>query len=156
MTQYRNGQSDCPQSPTSPLSQASYSPSQSPGLSPANTMNSSTFSDAYYVQQQTNALQHRFEHFNMVRLISVFLFCFFSFDQKQIQERFYMEHFLQIWAFLVRRSSGHMVSLCVHCVPYLRNHWRSTFIICHRTTLGHCTKHKQYLFDWIILKAPKL
>ncbi|KAI0223950.1 CREB-regulated transcription coactivator 3 [Lamellibrachia satsuma] len=66
MTQYRNGQSDCPQSPTSPLSQTSYSPSQSPGLSPANTMNSSNFTDAYYVQQQTNALQHRFEHFNML------------------------------------------------------------------------------------------
>ena len=79
MTQYRNGQTDCPQSPTSPLSQTSYSPSQSPGLSPANTMNSATFTDAYYVQQQANALQHRFEQFNMVRPIYTFFPTFTSF-----------------------------------------------------------------------------
>ena len=57
-----------PQSPTSPLSQHSYSPSQSPhNLSPSNVSGTS-FADAYYQHQQlqANALQHQFEQFNMV------------------------------------------------------------------------------------------
>ena len=69
MTQYRNNSTEtgC-QSPTSPHSQPSYSPSQSPGLSP-HSWNSKVFEmDPYHVQQQqqTNALQHQFEQFNMV------------------------------------------------------------------------------------------
>lgn len=69
----------CPQSPTSPLSQPSYSPSQSPGLPPtaANPQQgpppppqgpAGGFNDAYYMQQaaQTQALQHQFEQFSMV------------------------------------------------------------------------------------------
>ena len=69
LTQYRNNISEtgC-QSPTSPHSQSSYSPSQSPGL-PSQNWNSSSFEmDPYKIQQQqqTNALQQRFEHFNMV------------------------------------------------------------------------------------------
>ena len=59
------GGGGCPQSPTSPLSQHSYSPSQSPNnLSPSN-MSGASFTDAYYQQQQqqiqANALQHQFE-----------------------------------------------------------------------------------------------
>ncbi|XP_041364380.1 CREB-regulated transcription coactivator 1-like isoform X2 [Gigantopelta aegis] len=68
MSQYRNSVSDsnC-QSPTSPLSQPSYSPSQSPGLSSTSMNNNSPFAEAYFIQQQqqTNALQHQFEQFNM-------------------------------------------------------------------------------------------
>ncbi|CAL1541615.1 unnamed protein product [Lymnaea stagnalis] len=71
MTQYRNtsvSDSNC-QSPTSPHSAPSYSPAQSPGITPNNQTVNSTFSDAYYIQQQqqqqTNALQHQFEQFNM-------------------------------------------------------------------------------------------
>ncbi|KAK3098405.1 hypothetical protein FSP39_019196 [Pinctada imbricata] len=65
---YRNNVSEgnC-QSPTSPHSQTSYSPSQSPGLPPAN-WNNSPFTDSYQLQQQqqqTQALQHQFEQFNM-------------------------------------------------------------------------------------------
>ncbi|XP_071088916.1 CREB-regulated transcription coactivator 1-like isoform X5 [Haliotis cracherodii] len=70
MTQYRNNVSEtgC-QSPTSPLSQPSYSPAQSPGLPPTSTINSSPFAEAYYLQQQqqTNALQQQFEQFHMER-----------------------------------------------------------------------------------------
>ncbi|XP_050401134.2 CREB-regulated transcription coactivator 1 isoform X6 [Patella vulgata] len=72
MTQYRNSVDGGCQSPTSPLSQPSYSPAQSPGLPPVSTANNSPFAEAYYIQQQqqTNALQHQFEHFNMVRIDS--------------------------------------------------------------------------------------
>ena len=75
MTQYRNStgggvDNTCPQSPTSPLSQTSYSPSQSPSMSP-NPGNTATFTDAYLIQQQqTNQLQHQLEQFNMVRIFS--------------------------------------------------------------------------------------
>ena len=70
MTQYRNNSSTetgC-QSPTSPHSQPSYSPSQSPGLSPHSWNNKVFEMDPYHAQQQqqTNALQHQFEQFNMV------------------------------------------------------------------------------------------
>ncbi|KAK3575879.1 hypothetical protein CHS0354_029830 [Potamilus streckersoni] len=70
MSQYRNNISDtgC-QSPTSPLSQPSYSPSQSPGL-PSSTWNNSVFElESYQLQQQqqTNALQHQFEQFSMLQ-----------------------------------------------------------------------------------------
>ena len=69
MTQYRNNSTEtgC-QSPTSPHSQPSYSPSQSPGLSPHSWNNKVFEMDPYHVQQQqqTNALQHQFEQFNMV------------------------------------------------------------------------------------------
>ncbi|XP_013086685.1 CREB-regulated transcription coactivator 1-like isoform X4 [Biomphalaria glabrata] len=70
MTQYRNNgvsDSNC-QSPTSPHSAPSYSPAQSPGVPPTSQSVNSSFSDAYYIQQQqqqTNALQHQFEQFNM-------------------------------------------------------------------------------------------
>ncbi|KAJ8304172.1 hypothetical protein KUTeg_017755 [Tegillarca granosa] len=68
LSQYRNNVSEANcQSPTSPLSQTSYSPSQSPGLPPS-SWNNSPFTDAYQLQQQqqqTNALQHQFEQFNM-------------------------------------------------------------------------------------------
>ncbi|XP_059179343.1 CREB-regulated transcription coactivator 1-like isoform X5 [Physella acuta] len=73
MTQYRNtsvSDSNC-QSPTSPHSAPSYSPAQSPGITPTSQSVNSTFSDAYYIQQQqqqTNALQHQFEQFNMHQL----------------------------------------------------------------------------------------
>ena len=65
----------CPQSPTSPLSQHSYSPSQSPNnLSPSN-ISGASFNDAYYQQQQqqlqANALQHQFEQFNMVLILCI-------------------------------------------------------------------------------------
>ncbi|XP_069138557.1 CREB-regulated transcription coactivator 1-like isoform X1 [Argopecten irradians] len=67
LTQYRNNvsESNC-QSPTSPLSQTSHSPAQSPGLPPT-SWNNSPFTDTYQhqQQQQTNALQHQFEQFNM-------------------------------------------------------------------------------------------
>lgn len=69
MTQYRNSVSDAGcQSPTSPHSAPSYSPAQSPGL-PSSAINNSPFAEAYYLQQhqqQTSALQHQFEQFNMV------------------------------------------------------------------------------------------
>ncbi|ESO89638.1 hypothetical protein LOTGIDRAFT_164942 [Lottia gigantea] len=67
MTQYRNSVDGGCQSPTSPLSQPSYSPAQSPGLPPVSSNNGSPFAEAYYVQQQqqTTALQHQFEHFTM-------------------------------------------------------------------------------------------
>ncbi|XP_025077345.1 CREB-regulated transcription coactivator 1-like isoform X2 [Pomacea canaliculata] len=68
MTQYRNSVSDAGcQSPTSPHSAPSYSPAQSPGL-PSSAINNSPFAEAYYLQQhqqQTSALQHQFEQFNM-------------------------------------------------------------------------------------------
>ncbi|KAL5003899.1 hypothetical protein ScPMuIL_017355 [Solemya velum] len=66
MTQYRNSvpEPGC-QSPTSPLSQTSYSPAQSPGLPPA-SWNNSPFGESYTLQQ-TNALQHQFEQFNMLQ-----------------------------------------------------------------------------------------
>ncbi|VDI74843.1 CREB-regulated transcription coactivator 1-like isoform X1 [Mytilus galloprovincialis] len=68
LSHYRNSVSDsnC-QSPTSPRSQTSYSPSQSPGLTPSWNSNS-PFVDNFQLQQQqhqTNALQHQFEQFNM-------------------------------------------------------------------------------------------
>ncbi|XP_033750080.1 CREB-regulated transcription coactivator 1-like isoform X6 [Pecten maximus] len=68
LTQYRNNvsESNC-QSPTSPLSQTSHSPAQSPGLPPT-SWNNSPFTENYQhqqQQQQTNALQHQFEQFNM-------------------------------------------------------------------------------------------
>ncbi|XP_060064072.1 CREB-regulated transcription coactivator 1-like isoform X6 [Ylistrum balloti] len=68
LTQYRNNvsESNC-QSPTSPLSQTSHSPAQSPGLPPT-SWNNSPFAENYQhqqQQQQTNALQHQFEQFNM-------------------------------------------------------------------------------------------
>ena len=74
LTQYRSNISDggC-QSPTSPHSQPSYSPSQSPGLPPS--WNNQVFElDTYQQhlqqqQQQTNALQQQFEHFNMVSTV---------------------------------------------------------------------------------------
>ncbi|XP_052277227.1 CREB-regulated transcription coactivator 1-like isoform X3 [Dreissena polymorpha] len=68
MSQYRNNISDggaC-QSPTSPHSQSSYSPSQSPGIPPGSSWHNNIFDDSYHLQQQqTNALQQQFEHFNM-------------------------------------------------------------------------------------------
>ena len=79
MTQYRTkgvSEGTC-QSPTSPHSVSSYSPAQSPAAphTPHTSHNShtgnTTFSDNYYVQQQqqqTNALQHQFEQFNMVSI----------------------------------------------------------------------------------------
>jgi CREB-regulated transcription coactivator 1 len=76
MTQYRNSVSDsnC-QSPTSPHSVNSYSPSQSPGAVPNNHAVDNSFSDAYYIQQQqqqqTNALQHQFEQFNMAAMLAM-------------------------------------------------------------------------------------
>ena len=73
---YRNGVVECPASPSSPLSQQSYSPSQSPSNLSPSVVSGSPFSDPYYPpqspqqqqqqQQQANALQHRFEQFNMV------------------------------------------------------------------------------------------
>lgn len=67
LTQYRNSESSC-QSPTSPLSQTSYSPVQSPGLPPNSTsLEGGTFSEAFYIQQQkTNQIQHQLEQFTMV------------------------------------------------------------------------------------------
>ena len=72
MTQYRNNgvsDSNC-QSPTSPHSAPSYSPTHSPGVPPTTQTANSTFSDSYYLQQQqqqqANALQHQFQQFNMV------------------------------------------------------------------------------------------
>ena len=74
MTQYRSGaSSDCPQSPTSPLSQHSYSPSQSPGL-PNSTLGNSPFSDVYCMQQlysQANVLQQQLEQFTMVSSVVI-------------------------------------------------------------------------------------
>ncbi|WAQ98539.1 CRTC1-like protein [Mya arenaria] len=71
LSQYRNNISEgnC-QSPTSPHSQTSYSPSQSPGM-PPQPWGSSMFDDTYHLQQQqTTALQQQFEHFNMHQPIS--------------------------------------------------------------------------------------
>lgn len=67
LTQYRNSESSC-QSPTSPLSQTSYSPVQSPGLPPNSTsLEGGTFSEAFYIQQQkTNQIQHQLEQFTML------------------------------------------------------------------------------------------
>ncbi|XP_036363856.1 CREB-regulated transcription coactivator 1 isoform X1 [Octopus sinensis] len=68
LTQYRNSESSC-QSPTSPLSQTSYSPVQSPGLPPNSTsLDNTACTEAFYIQQQkTNQLQHQLEHFNMLQ-----------------------------------------------------------------------------------------
>ncbi|XP_014786709.1 CREB-regulated transcription coactivator 1 isoform X2 [Octopus bimaculoides] len=67
-TKYRNSESSC-QSPTSPLSQTSYSPVQSPGLPPNSTsLDNTACTEAFYIQQQkTNQLQHQLEHFNMLQ-----------------------------------------------------------------------------------------
>lgn len=65
-------------SPTSPVSNPNNSPLPSPGgsmpvgsCSPGSTSpvpaNMGLFSDAYYQQQQTNALQYKFEQFNMMQ-----------------------------------------------------------------------------------------
>lgn len=64
LSHYRNSVSENCQSPTSPHSQPSYSPSQSPGLPPSTWNN---FTDNYHLQhqQQTQALQHQFEQFKM-------------------------------------------------------------------------------------------
>ncbi|RUS70806.1 hypothetical protein EGW08_021426, partial [Elysia chlorotica] len=72
LNQYRNNgvsDSNC-QSPTSPHSGPSYSPTHSPGVPPTTQTANSTFSDSYYIQQQqqqqqANALQHQFQQFNM-------------------------------------------------------------------------------------------
>ncbi|KAL4228006.1 CREB-regulated transcription coactivator 1 [Mactra antiquata] len=75
LTQYRTNISEnsaC-QSPTSPHSQT-YSPSQSPGLPPTtwNNSNSVFELDPYHLQQQqTNALQQQFDHFNLHQANSV-------------------------------------------------------------------------------------
>ncbi|XP_078658221.1 CREB-regulated transcription coactivator 1-like isoform X9 [Branchiostoma floridae x Branchiostoma belcheri] len=59
------------QSPSSPLSNQTYSLSQSPqgAESPISSMPNTIFSESYYLQQQqqTNALQHQFEQFSMVQ-----------------------------------------------------------------------------------------
>lgn len=75
LSHYRNSVSENCQSPTSPHSQPSYSPAQSPGLPPSTWNN---FTDNYHLQQQqqTQALQHQFEQFKMVgslhfRLVSI-------------------------------------------------------------------------------------
>ncbi|XP_048737813.1 CREB-regulated transcription coactivator 1-like isoform X7 [Ostrea edulis] len=64
LSHYRNSVSENCQSPTSPHSQPSYSPAQSPGLPPSTWNN---FTDNYHLQQQqqTQALQHQFEQFKM-------------------------------------------------------------------------------------------
>ncbi|XP_061172377.1 CREB-regulated transcription coactivator 1-like isoform X4 [Saccostrea echinata] len=61
LSHYRNSVSENCQSPTSPHSQPSYSPSQSPGLPPSTWNNF----DNYHLQQQQQALQHQFEQFKM-------------------------------------------------------------------------------------------
>ena len=75
LSHYRNSVSENCQSPTSPHSQPSYSPSQSPGLPPSTWNN---FTDNYHLQhqQQTQALQHQFEQFKMVGGEECFDQCF--------------------------------------------------------------------------------